>query len=143
MYPPVFRDERKGELNRAGFETMQRLLERSGLCLGLHPEGRRARSADPFEIEPLRPGVGRLITHAQPNLYVLPLFIEGLSNQAGAEVKQAFWRARATPIYLRWGEARLASDYPADEALATQEVATQLQTLADLQRAASLNRSGD
>lgn len=143
MYPPVFRDARKAELNSAGFETMQRLLERPGLCFGLHPEGRRSKSIDPFEIEPLRPGVGRLITQARPDLYVLPMFIEGLSNRAGAEVKQAFWRSRATPIYLRWGEARRASEYPADEALATQKVSAQLRALADLQRAERVNRSGD
>ena len=141
MYPPVFCDARKAELNSAGFETM-RACSSDRPLLWLHPWA-TLKVCRPLEIEPLRAGVGRLITQARPDLYVLPMFIEGLSNRADAEVKQAFWRSRATPIFLRWGEARLASEYPADETLATQEVSAQLRALADLQRAERVNRSGD
>jgi 1-acyl-sn-glycerol-3-phosphate acyltransferase len=78
MYPPVFRERAKAPLNLASIDETVRLLKRGGAFVGLHPEGKRNLSNDPYELLPAQPGVGR-IAH-QSRTTVLPVFINGLQN---------------------------------------------------------------
>ena len=130
MYPPVFRDERRYELNPHGLEVMQSLLQQPKLTLGLHPEGRRSKGQDPYIIEPARKGVGILIKNATPNMVVLPLFITGLSNNPKHEWKQFRKKDQATPITVLWGKPRQAKEYQGDVEEISKIVHQQLQTLA-------------
>ena len=135
MYPPVFRDKRKGELNAVGVEVMRWLLTQPGVCLGIHPEGRRATGSDPFTLDPPKRGVGALIEGARPELVVLPVFVEGLRNGFGGELKRSFKGRRAEPIHVTWGAPLRAADFSGSpEEIATQAHA-QIQLLADAARA--------
>ena len=115
MWPPIFRDARRKTLNPVSFAIMQSLLRRPRLCLGMHPEGRRGKGADPFTLGEAKPGVGRLIQSAAPETMILPLFITGLSNSIGQEISEGLRGAKGAPIDLCWGAARPASAYAGQE----------------------------
>ncbi len=78
MYPPVFRERAKAPLNLASIDETVRLLKRGGAFVGLHPEGKRNLSGDPYDLLPAQPGVGRIIHQSRAK--VLPVFINGLQN---------------------------------------------------------------
>ena len=130
MYPPVFRDHRKGDLNPIGLNMMKMLLKQPKVCFGLHPEGRRSQSDHIYTIEDIRPGVGVLIQDAPANLVVLPVFLSGLSNRLGYELSQSFKRASASPLSIYWGAPKRAEEYQGTLEEITQMVHTQLQSVA-------------
>jgi len=80
MWPPVFRDERKAELNPIGLEQMAWVADRPGTILGMHPEGTRGKGPDPHYIQPARRGVGELVKRCHPDMLVVPFFVGGLTN---------------------------------------------------------------
>lgn len=80
MWPPVFRDSRKAELNPIGLAQMAWVADKPGTLLGIHPEGSRGKGADPHFIQVARPGVGELVKRCHPDMLILPFFIGGLTN---------------------------------------------------------------
>ena len=134
MYPPVFRDERRALLNPVGVESMKWLLAQPRVTLGLHPEGRRSKQPDPFKLEPPKRGVGHLIQSATPQLYVLPVFIEGLDSRLTSALKRAFFPKSAPPINLWWGRPHPALDYSGDAEEIAEAVHHKIQRLADQAR---------
>jgi len=141
MYPPIFRDSRKGELNAAGMEVMRWLLTQPGVALGLHPEGRRSSGPDPFTLDPPKRGVGALIEGASADLMVLPVFLEGLSGDLGAELLRALRPRRAPPIRVTWGEPLRAAELTGSAEERAALVHGRIQRLADAARAARAARA--
>ena len=102
MFPPIFRQRSKQVFNRYAMERCIAELEQNRVVLGLHPEGTRGQSADPFEVGAARPGVGRIFVRAR-TARVIPVFLTGLSNSFGAELARN-WRAPAGyPIHVAFG----------------------------------------
>lgn len=96
MYPPLFRDRDKTALNRASVDELVRLLRAGGAFVGLHPEGTRNKSSDPYTLSPARPGVGRIIRATRGRAVVIPVFVNGLGNELVRQV---------AGNYLKTGEA--------------------------------------
>lgn len=88
MYPPIFRDRRKAVLNPASLEELAWLLRRGGMLAGLHPEGTRNLSEDPYTFLPAQRGVGKIIHAAQTT--VIPVFINGLINDLPRQIGSNF-----------------------------------------------------
>ena len=86
MWPPVFRDDRKQELNPQSLEQAGWALERRGAVMGYHPEGTRGRGPDPYEFQPAKKGVGRMLRACHPDTRVLPFFIIGMGSDFKREV---------------------------------------------------------
>jgi 1-acyl-sn-glycerol-3-phosphate acyltransferase len=101
MYPPIFRDKKKADLNIAGLQEVIGLLKRGGFFLGMHPEGQRNQDGSPYELLPPKPGVGRIIHMAQPE--VIPVFVNGLGNDFVAQIKGNFDRS-ASPVHVVFGK---------------------------------------
>jgi 1-acyl-sn-glycerol-3-phosphate acyltransferase len=101
MYPPVFRDTKRKALNLASIDEVVRLLGRGNTFVGLHPEGTRNKSGDPYALLPPQSGVGRIIQRAK--VPVLPVFVNGLSNSITGQIAG---NARKTgePIVVVFGE---------------------------------------
>ena len=101
MYPPFFRERKKLIVNGACLDEVIWLVQRGGTFLGFHPEGTRKKDDDPYTLLPAQRGVGRVIqkTHAT----VIPVFINGLSNDLWEEIKGNFSR-RGTPILVVFGK---------------------------------------
>ncbi|MDE3155158.1 MAG: 1-acyl-sn-glycerol-3-phosphate acyltransferase [Acidobacteriota bacterium] len=102
MYPPVYRDPARRLRNRDGISFLAEQLQTPGTVVGLHPEGRRNRSDDPYTLLPARPGIGDLVRRARP--LVLPVFILGLRNHLGAQLRDNF-RRTGPPITVTFGTA--------------------------------------
>lgn len=134
MWPPVFRDGRRRVLNPIGFKQMAAALG-PGVVIGIHPEGKRGKGADPYTFLPLKPGLGMLLREVDPEVCVLPVFITGLSNNATAELARNRRRPgqRGEPIRLHFGQALVAGELGAetdDAAALTERVFDSVRQLA-------------
>lgn len=89
MYPPVFRD-RDRALNRASVDEVIRVLRAGNAFIGLHPEGKRNQGDDPYTLLPARPGVGRIIHETHGKATVVPVFVNGLVNDAVQQIAGNF-----------------------------------------------------
>jgi 1-acyl-sn-glycerol-3-phosphate acyltransferase len=103
MYPPIFRDPSKSELNKLAIDTVIDLLGQRGTIIGMHPEGTRGKGPDPYELLPAQPGVGQVIMKAKP--IVVPIFINGLGNDIVQQIASNFLDGgrRGTPIIVQFG----------------------------------------
>lgn len=131
MYPPVFRDHRKEILNPVGVDVMKWLLTQPKVTLGIHPEGKRSRQSDPFRLEPAKRGVGHLIQNATSQLYILPVFVEGIDSKMSTALKRAFRPQSAPPINLWWGTPHPALSYQGSAEEIADSVHQKIQDLAD------------
>jgi len=84
MYPPIFRDRQRAELNLASLDEVVRLLRQGGFFVGMHPEGMRKRDDDPYTFLPAQSGVGRVIHKAR--VPVIPVFVNGLGNDLARQI---------------------------------------------------------
>src|SRR5690606_36020927 len=104
LYPPIFRDAAKAELNKDALARMARLLDEPGSLIGVHPEGTRNKGPDPYELLPAQPGIGQIVLQARP--MVVPVFINGLSNSAAGDIALTFRRhvRRESPVIVVFGD---------------------------------------
>jgi 1-acyl-sn-glycerol-3-phosphate acyltransferase len=65
--------------------------------MGMHPEGTRNKGDDPYSFLPPKAGTGRLIRRA-PGIVVVPVFVHGLTNDAGKELWLSWTRPSRHPI---------------------------------------------
>jgi len=103
MYPPVFRDRDRIALNRASVDEVIRLLQDGGAFVGLHPEGKRNKSDDPYTLLPARPGVGRIIQATRGRATVIPVFVNGLGNDIVRQIAGNYLK-RGAPVTIVFGE---------------------------------------
>jgi 1-acyl-sn-glycerol-3-phosphate acyltransferase len=103
MYPPVFRDRNRVALNRASVDEVIRLLRDGGAFVGLHPEGKRNKSEDPYTLLPARPGVGRIIQSTRGRATVIPVFVNGLGNDIGRQVMGNYLK-KGAPVTIVFGK---------------------------------------
>jgi 1-acyl-sn-glycerol-3-phosphate acyltransferase len=85
MYPPIFRDRKRAALNLASLDELAALLRRGGFFVGLHPEGTRNKTGDPYALLPAQSGIGRVIYKAK--CPVVPVFVNGLTNDFAEQVR--------------------------------------------------------
>ncbi len=101
MYPPVFRERSRASLNVATLDETARMLRFGGTMVGLHPEGQRNKSDDPYALLPAQRGVGRIIHDSR--VPVIPAFINGLSNDFPKQVAGNFTKSGA-PVIVVFGK---------------------------------------
>jgi 1-acyl-sn-glycerol-3-phosphate acyltransferase len=100
MYPPIFRDRKRGALNLASLDELAALLRRGGFFAGVHPEGTRNKGDDPYTLLSAQSGVGRVIRKAR--VPVVPVFVNGLVNNLAQQVSDGLTR-RGTPVHIVFG----------------------------------------
>jgi len=90
MYPPFFAAgsnplPEKREFDKFSFRLLVDLCRRGrGNLVGFHPEGTRNKNPDPYTFLPPKPGIGRLIKEAKPQ--VIPVFVTGLNNDLPRQI---------------------------------------------------------
>jgi 1-acyl-sn-glycerol-3-phosphate acyltransferase len=100
MYPPIYRDAARRALNRDAVAFVVDELRRPGTVVGLHPEGRRGITDDPYTLLPAQPGIGEIVHRARP--LVVPVFILGLSRDLVTQAR-AILNRTAAPITITVG----------------------------------------
>lgn len=88
MYPPVYRQPARRALNRDTIAFLVGELQRPGTLIGMHPEGRRSKTADPYTLLPAQPGIGEIVHRALP--VVLPAFVNGVPADLVAGLRSNF-----------------------------------------------------
>lgn len=88
MYPPIFRDRKKIALNHTAMSELSTFLLERDVGAGMHPEGTRNKTDDPYTLLPAQAGIGRLIYKA--HVPVIPVFINGLTNTLFYQVLSNF-----------------------------------------------------
>jgi 1-acyl-sn-glycerol-3-phosphate acyltransferase len=101
MYPPIFRERKKLILNGASLDEMVWLLRQGGTFLGFHPEGTRKKDDDPYTLLPAHRGIGRIVQQAR--VTVLPVFVNGLTNELFAQIVGSL-RRTSPPILIVFGD---------------------------------------
>jgi 1-acyl-sn-glycerol-3-phosphate acyltransferase len=104
LYPPIFRDTARSELNRDALDRMVRFLDQPGALIGMHPEGTRGKGPDPYHLLPAQPGVGQVVLQARP--LVVPAFVNGLSNSYLQDITDTYRKdiRRERPIVIAFGD---------------------------------------
>jgi 1-acyl-sn-glycerol-3-phosphate acyltransferase len=104
MYPPIFRQAEKTAFNKDAIDRLIKLLAEPGVVIGVHPEGTRGKGPDPYEMLPAQPGIGQIALNAKP--IVLPVFIQGLSNNFAGDVVENYKPGirRRRPIIVIMGK---------------------------------------
>lgn len=104
LYPPIFRDTARSELNRDALDRMVRFLDQPGALIGMHPEGTRGKGPDPYQLLPAQPGVGQVVLQARP--LVVPAFVNGLSNSYVQDITDTYRKGirRERPIVIAFGD---------------------------------------
>ncbi len=100
MYPPIFRDRHRLSLNHTAMSELATAVA-NGRSAGIHPEGTRNLSDDPYTLLPAQNGIGRLI-HQAEGATVIPAFINGLSNNLLKQIAGNF-NGSGTPIHVVFG----------------------------------------
>ncbi len=103
MYPPVFRERKRAALNLASLDEVVRLLKHGGAFVGLHPEGTRNKTDDPYALLPAQGGVGRIIQAARGKATVIPVFVNGLGNDIVRQVGENFMK-KGGPVTVVFGK---------------------------------------
>lgn len=101
MYPPILRAASKRPFNQFSVDLLAQLARQPGSVVGLHPEGTRCKTDDPYTLLPAQPGVGQIVHAARP--VVLPAFVLGLGNDLARQVRGNFDRS-GEPITIVFGK---------------------------------------
>jgi 1-acyl-sn-glycerol-3-phosphate acyltransferase len=113
MFPPFFAGGDNPKLDKREFDKFSmRLLaslcrEGAGNVIGFHPEGTRNKGTDPYSFLRPRPGIGKLIKDARPQ--VVAVFIAGLGNDLPRQVL-GNWRG-GEPVRVHFGPLIDFSDF--------------------------------
>ncbi|MDB4944726.1 MAG: hypothetical protein JWP97_4260 [Labilithrix sp.] len=105
MFPPIMRDKEKKAFNTYSVQRCIEELNRPdiGTVLGIHPEGTRNKSDDPYQFLPAQPGVGRVALGAT-RAHVIPVFVIGMGQSIPGEWRNNFLRASETPVDVYFGK---------------------------------------
>jgi len=100
MYPPVLRRPAARTFNDYTVDYIVSELQRPGTVVGMHPEGTRNKTDDPYTLLPAQPGIGQMVYKARA--IVVPVFVLGLGNDLPKQVLGNFNRT-GQPITMTFG----------------------------------------
>ncbi len=141
MYPPIFRQAERRQLNDEALDRMVEILQRPGSVLGMHPEGTRGKGPDPYTLLPAQPGVGKVALLAKP--MIVPAFINGLGNNIVDDIRVNFTKEarRSRAILTVFGPPIDYEDLKAEKPRPTlykkaaDRFMTEVKKLAEIERA--------
>jgi 1-acyl-sn-glycerol-3-phosphate acyltransferase len=139
MYPPVYRQPARRALNRDTLAFLVDELRRPGTVVGMHPEGRRSTTADPYTLLPAQPGIGEIVHRARP--IVVPAFIAGVPRDLLGGLRSNFRRdAAPATITISFGEPLTFDAYRDAPAGARTSLRIAEAIRADIERLGALDR---
>ncbi|MCP4805605.1 MAG: 1-acyl-sn-glycerol-3-phosphate acyltransferase [Proteobacteria bacterium] len=109
MFPPISRKREAKDWNLYAIERCAAELRDNQRVVGIHPEGRRSTSEDPFEVHKGKLGIARIVLDV-PEAQVVPIFLTGLGNSMLEEARRNWFDAENHPIYMHFGPLVELSD---------------------------------
>lgn len=122
MFPPILRERRRLPFNEYALERIVGELALPGTLVGIHPEGTRNKTDDPYKLSRLTRGIG-IVSLRCPDVPVLPIFVLGAGNNLLHEIKLNFTAPGDHPLDVVFGPPVDLSDLydRADDAKACKE----------------------
>jgi 1-acyl-sn-glycerol-3-phosphate acyltransferase len=140
MFPPILRDKQRLTFNRYSLQRCIEELETPGTIMGLHPEGTRNKSDDPYNFLPAQPGVGKIVL--ETTAPVVPIFIHGLTNNLVHEWNRNWLTPiEQNPIDVMFGEPIDFSDLRAKGSRATTQLRASERCLDGIKKLAAQHRA--
>ena len=102
MFPPIVRDPKRRAWNRYALKRIEAELTIPGTWVGIHPEGRRNKSSDPYSFLKPYAGTGK-IALAVGDVRVIPLYVVGITSNLLQETKYNWWRPEEHRIDVYYG----------------------------------------
>lgn len=143
MFPPVMRGRDRKGFNHYTTDYIVDALQERGTIVGYHPEGTRSKGDDPYELLPVQPGIGNILSRAKP--IVVPVFTLGLINNFPKQIWSNF-DGSGKPVTMVFGEpmdlSRFADlpDSPETWRVIADAVRDELVALGEVERAFRVER---
>ncbi len=103
MFPPIFRQNDKKIFNNYAISLIsQKLANKKGLVVGVHPEGTRNKDTDLYSVLEPKQGVGK-IALSSPAAIVIPVFIHNASCSVMTEIKRNYCKKNNSKISIIYG----------------------------------------
>jgi 1-acyl-sn-glycerol-3-phosphate acyltransferase len=136
MWPPIFRDPARSELNKLALDEICDVIRPAGVVVGMHPEGTRGKGPDPYTLLPAQPGVGQIVMRARP--IVLPAGINGIGNDFAREIAGGFTgKGKITCVFgppVDFGDLLDATPRPAQYKRVADHMLGAIAKLGDIER---------
>ena len=140
MFPPIMRKREKIGFNEYSLQRVVAELGVPNTLIGIHPEGTRNKTDDPFTFLTIRPGAGRVALAAKTAV-IQPIFVLGLSSRISSELYKNWFAPKQNPVHVWFGEPiqlddlREQTDSPALHMAATQRIMNTVSELAQQHKA--------
>ena len=140
MFPPIMRSREKMPFNDYSIQRTVAELAVPNTLIGIHPEGTRNKTDDPFTFLRLHPGTGRIALAAQDAI-IQPIFVLGLTSHMRTEIYKNWFTPKEWPVHVWFGEPvnlqdlREKPDSPAVHMEATRRIMDQVEALAQQHKA--------
>ena len=144
MFPPIMRSREKIAFNDYSIRRTVEELAVPNTLIGIHPEGTRNKTDDPFTFLRLHAGAGRIALAAE-NAVIQPIFVLGLSSQMRSEIYKNWFAPKAWPVHVWFGEPvdlqdlREKEDSPQVHMEATRRIMDHVESLAQQHKALVLS----
>lgn len=103
MFPPIMREGSKRAFNMWAIDRCVAELRTPGTIVGIHPEGTRNKSGDPYTFLPAQPGAGKVALEAS-EIPTIPVFVTGMGNSLPREFVKNWVPGAKTPIDVWFGD---------------------------------------
>jgi 1-acyl-sn-glycerol-3-phosphate acyltransferase len=135
MFPPIMRKRDQIAFNDYSIQRMAAELAIPSTLIGIHPEGTRNKTDDPYTFLTLRPGAGRVALAAETAI-IQPIFVLGLSSSMRTDIYRNWFSPRDWPVHVWFGEPvdladlREKGDSPQIQMAATRRIMDRVHELA-------------
>lgn len=109
MFPPILRDQTRPGWNRYALGRCVDELDENAAVLGIHPEGRRYKGDDAYEVGKGHIGVAVVALEAR-EAQVVPVFLTGITNDLLDEIRKNWMEPENFPVQLAFGPPLDLSD---------------------------------
>lgn len=149
MFPPVMREKEKRPFNNYAVARCVEELDREdiGTVLGIHPEGTRNKSDDPYTFLPAQPGAGKIALESK-RANVIPVFVLGMGQSIPGEWRMNFLAPKENPVDMYFGppidfsDLREKKDMVTTAKRASDRCLDAIKVLAEMQRRHAAIRDG-
>lgn len=149
MFPPVMRDKDKRPFNNYAVSRCIAELDREdvGTVLGIHPEGTRNKSDDPYTFLPAQPGAGKIAVESK-RAKVIPVFVLGMGQSIPGEWRMNLMSPKENPVDMYFGppidfsDLRAKKDMVTTAKRASDRCLDAIKVLAEMQRRHAAIRNG-
>jgi 1-acyl-sn-glycerol-3-phosphate acyltransferase len=140
MFPPILYGRRGDMFNRYSLARTVEELATPGTLIGMHPEGMRSRTPNPYQLRPAQPGIGRVALEAKA-ARAFPVCVIGPTKGLLIEFWRNWMAPDVYPIHVLFGpeidisDLRAQGSRPTTQKLAADRCLAAVASLVEMEQA--------